>query len=118
MIWTSGSDGTEYMADREHPDEVEWTVGAELSADERVRGIELRMRASEFHGEVEIMAGGKRTLQRICRVKVDGEICRPLRIGNIICPVRPYVELRLTGRTSADLRIYSAAIETIKVDDE
>lgn len=105
-------DGTEYRADLSRPDEAEWSAGVELEADRRVCGAELRLRAKAFDGTVEIAAGGRRRMQTVSRWRIRGPINGVVRLRGIVCPPRPYVELRLRGRVSDDMRLWSATLET------
>lgn len=106
-------DGTEYMADASRQGEAEWRAGVELEEGERVCGAELRLRASSFDGVVEIAAGGRRRMQTVSRWRIRGPIRGVLRLKGIVCPSRPYVELRLKGRVSADMRLRSATVDVV-----
>ena len=106
-------DGTEYMADPARQGEAEWRAGVELEEGERVCGAELRLRASSFDGVVEIAAGGRRRMQTVSRWRIRGPIRGVLRLKGVVCPSRPYVELRLKGRVSADMRLRSATVDVV-----
>lgn len=106
-------DGTEYMADPSRQGEAEWRAGVELEEGERVCGAELRLRASSFDGVVEIAAGGRRRMQTVSRWRIRGPIRGVVRLKGVVCPSRPYVELRLKGRVSADMRLRSATVDVV-----
>lgn len=106
-------DGTEYMADPARQGEAEWRAGVELEEGERVCGAELRLRASSFDGVVEIAAGGRRRMQTVSRWRIRGPIRGVVRLKGVVCPSRPYVELRLKGRVSADMRLRSATVDVV-----
>lgn len=106
-------DGTEYMADPARQGEAEWRAGVELEEGERVCGAELRLIASSFDGVVEIAAGGRRRMQTVSRWRIRGPIRGVLRLKGVVCPSRPYVELRLKGRVSADMRLRSATVDVV-----
>ena len=106
-------DGTEYMADPSRQGEAEWRAGVELEEGERVCGAELRLRASSFDGVVEIAAGGRRRMQTVSRWRIRGPIRGVVRLKGVVCPSRPYVELRLKGCVSADMRLRSATVDIV-----
>ncbi|WP_290377289.1 hypothetical protein, partial [Paramuribaculum intestinale] len=62
---------------------------------------------------VEIAAGGRRRMQTVSRWRIRGPIRGVLRLKGVVCPSRPYVELRLKGRVSADMRLRSATVDVV-----